>query len=207
VAGAHQGLREGAGVRFPQRDGHPPVENVDGERIRGHSRALQVSLRCHLPKRQPPLRQGKHPTAVNGGNHSRGSKSSFPQHLQGLEKGLEVFLPVVRGPVAPGIGHGGDHSLRKWWKHLAVIPEVEPPALPPFVRGREDGGDVQRRPRLPQLENATAGPHCRADPSLSRRRSKKLRGEEMSPQYQWGRSPSILRTTLRRWRPAKWSWD
>jgi hypothetical protein len=128
---------------------------------------------------------------VNGGNHPRGGESSFPQHLQSLEKGLEVFLSVVRGPVAPSMSGGGDHSLGKRREHLAVIPEVEPPALPPFIRGHEDGGDVQRRPRLPQLEDTTAGPHCRADPSLPRRRSKKLRGKEMSPQVLVGGDPQV----------------
>jgi hypothetical protein len=106
---------------------------------------------------------------VNGGYHSRGGESSFPQRIQGLEKGLEVLLSVVRGPVAPSIGDGGDHSLGKRREHLAVIPEVEPPALPPLIRGRKDGGNVQRCPRLPQLEDATAGPHCRVDPPLPRR--------------------------------------
>jgi hypothetical protein len=33
TVGAHQGLGEGAGVRFSQRGGHPPVENVDGKGI------------------------------------------------------------------------------------------------------------------------------------------------------------------------------
>jgi hypothetical protein len=191
LVGAHQGLGEGASVRFSQRDGHPPVENVDGKRVRGHPRALQVSLRRHLPKRQPPLRQGKHPPAVDGGNHSRGGESPFPQRLQGLEKGLEVLLSVVRGPVAPSISGDGDHSLGKRREHLAVVPEVEPPALPPFIRGRKDGGNVQRRPRLPQLEDAAAGPHCHTDLSLPRRRSKKLRGKEMSPQVPMGGDPQV----------------
>jgi hypothetical protein len=78
------------------------MEIVEGKRIRGHPRALQVSLQRHLPKRQPSLRQG---------NHSRGGESPFPQRLQGLEKGLEVLLSFVRGPVAPSIGGDGDHSL------------------------------------------------------------------------------------------------
>jgi hypothetical protein len=169
AVGTHQGLRKGTGVRFTQHDGHPPVEDVDGKGIRGHSRALQVSLWRHLPKRQPPLRQGKHPPTMNGGNRSRSGEPSFPQHLQGLEKGLEVLLSVVRGPVAPSIGGDGHHSLRKRRELPVVISEIEPPALPPFVRGRKDGGNILRRPRLPQLEDAATGPHCRADPSLPRR--------------------------------------
>jgi hypothetical protein len=108
---AHQRLGEGAGVRFPQRDGHPPVEDVEGKGIRGHPRALQVNLRCHLPKRQPSLRQGKHPPTVDGGNHSRGGESPLPQRLQGLEKGFEVLLSFVRGPLAPSIGGDSDYSL------------------------------------------------------------------------------------------------
>jgi hypothetical protein len=165
------------------------MEDVEGKRIRGHPRALQVSLRCHLPKRQPTLRQGKHPPAVDGGNHSRGGETPFPQRLQGLEKGLEVLLPFVRGPVAPSISGNGDYSLGEWREQLAVIPEVEPPVLPPFVRGRKDGGNIQRRPRLPQLEDAAAGPHCRADLSLPRRRSEKLREKEMGPQVLVGGDP------------------
>jgi hypothetical protein len=50
---------------------------------------------------------------MNGGNHPRSGEPSFPQRLQGLKKGLEIFLPVMRGPVAPSIGGNGDHSLRK----------------------------------------------------------------------------------------------
>jgi hypothetical protein len=165
------------------------MEDVEGKRVRGHPRALQVSLRCHLPKRQPTLRQGKHPPAVDGGNHSRGGESPFPQHLQGLEKGFEVFLSFVRGPVAPSIGGDGDYSLGKRREQLAVIPEVEPPALPPFVRRRKDGRDVQQRPQLPQLKDAAAGPHCRMDLSLPRRRSEKLREKEMSPQVPVGEIP------------------
>jgi hypothetical protein len=126
---------------------------------------------------------------VDGGNHSRDGESPFPQCLQGLEKGFEVLLSFVRGPVAPSIGGDGDHSLGKRREQLAVIPEVEPPALPPFIRGRKDGGNVQRRPRLPQLEDAAAGPHCRADLSLPRWRSKKLCGKEMSPQVPVGAIP------------------
>jgi hypothetical protein len=89
------------------------MENVDGKGIRGHPRALQVNLWRHLPKWQPPLRQGKHPPAMNGGNHSRSGEPSFSQRLQGLEKGLEILLSVVQGPVALSIGGDGDHSLRK----------------------------------------------------------------------------------------------
>jgi hypothetical protein len=48
---AHQKLGEGVGVWLPQRDGHPPLEGVEGKRISGHLRALPVSLRDHLPKR------------------------------------------------------------------------------------------------------------------------------------------------------------
>jgi hypothetical protein len=165
------------------------VEDVEGKRIRGHPRALQVSLWCHLPKRQPSLRQGKHPPAVDGGNHSRSGESPLPQCLQGREKGFEVLLSFVRGPVAPRIGGGGDYSLGEQREQLAVIPEVEPRALPPLVRGREDGGNIQRRPRLPQQEGAAAGPHRCADLPLPRRRGKKLRKKEMGPQIPMGAIP------------------
>jgi hypothetical protein len=87
---------------------------------------------------------------VDGGNHSRSGESPLPQCLQGLEKGFEVLLSFVRGPVAPSVGGGGDYSLGERRKQLAVIPEVEPPALPPLVRGREDGRNILRRLRLPQ---------------------------------------------------------
>jgi hypothetical protein len=50
---------------------------------------------------------------MNGGNHSRSGEPSFSQRLQGLEKGLEILLSVVQGPVALSIGGDGDHSLRK----------------------------------------------------------------------------------------------
>jgi hypothetical protein len=78
VIGTHQEQGEGAGVRLPQSDGYPPVEVVDGKGIRGHPQTLQVDPRCHLPKRQPPLRQREHPPAMNGGNHPRGGEPSFP---------------------------------------------------------------------------------------------------------------------------------
>ena len=126
---------------------------------------------------------------MDGGNHSRSGESPLPQRLQGLEKEFEVFLSFVRGPVAPSVGGSGDYSLGERREQLAVVPEVEPPALPPLVRGRKDGRNVLQRPRLPQLEDAAAGPHCRTDPSLPRRRSKKLRGKEMSPQVPVGAIP------------------
>jgi hypothetical protein len=165
------------------------VEDVEGKGIRGHPRALQVSFRCHLPKQQPSLRQGKHSPAVDGGNHSRSGESPLPQRLQGLEKGFEVLLSFVRGPVALSIGGGGDYSLGERREQVTVIPEVEPPALPPLVRGREDGGNIQRRPRLPQQEGAAVGPHCCADLPLPRRRSKKLHEKEMGPQIPMGAIP------------------
>jgi hypothetical protein len=79
--GAHQKLGEGVGVRLPQRNGHPPLEGVEGKRISGHPRPLPVGLRGHLPKRQPSLRQGKHPLTVDGSNHSRSGESPLPQLL------------------------------------------------------------------------------------------------------------------------------
>jgi hypothetical protein len=39
--GAHRKLGEGVGVLLPQRNGHPPLEGVEGKRIRGHPRASQ----------------------------------------------------------------------------------------------------------------------------------------------------------------------
>jgi hypothetical protein len=86
---------------------------------------------------------------MNGGNHPRGGEPSFSQLLQGLQKGLEILLSLARGPVAPVIGGGGHHSLRKRREPPVVISEIKPPALPPFVRRREDGRDVLQRPRLP----------------------------------------------------------
>jgi hypothetical protein len=167
--GAHRKLGEGVGVLLPQRSGHPPLEGVEGKRIRGHPRALPVDLRGHLPKRQPPLRQGKDPPKVDGGNHSRSGESPLPQRLQGLEKWLEVLLSFVRGPVAPGVGGSGDNPLGERREQLTVVPEVEPLALPPLVRGREDGRNIQQRPRLPQQDGAAAGPHRCADLPLPRR--------------------------------------
>jgi hypothetical protein len=78
LVGAHSKLGVGVGVRLPHRSRHPPLKGVERKRIRGHSRALPVGLRGHLPKRQPPLRQGKHPPAVDGGNHSRSGESPLP---------------------------------------------------------------------------------------------------------------------------------
>jgi hypothetical protein len=181
LVGAHQKLGEGVGVRLPQRSGHPPLEGVEGKRIRGHPRALPVSLRGHLPKRQPSLRQGKHPPTMDGGNHSRSGESPLPQRLQGLKKGSEVLLSFVRGPVAPGVGGGGDYSLGERREQLDVVLEVEPPALPPLVRGRKDGRNILRHPRLPQQEGAAAGPHRCVDLPLPRRRGKQLREKEMGP--------------------------
>jgi hypothetical protein len=88
--GASKAGRRRWGPASPTRR-HPPVEGVEGKRIRGHPRALQVSLRCHLPKRQPSLHQGKHPPTVDGSNHSRSGESPLPQRLQGLEKGSRFF--------------------------------------------------------------------------------------------------------------------
>jgi hypothetical protein len=98
--GAHQKLGEGVGVRLPQRNGHPPLEGVEGKRIRGHLRALPVSLRGHLPKRQPSLRQGKHPPTVDGGNHSRSGESppsATPPRPREVARGSSVFRAGSRG--------------------------------------------------------------------------------------------------------------
>jgi hypothetical protein len=191
LVGAHSKLGVGVGVRLPHRSRHPPLKGVERKRIGGHSRALPVGLRGHLPKRQPPLRQGKHPPTVDGGNHSRSGESPLPQRLQGLEEGFEILLSLVRGPVTPGVGGGGDYSLGERWEQLAVVPEVEPPALPPLVRGRKDGRNVLRCPRLPQQESAAAGPHCCTDPPLPRRQGERLGEEEMGPQIPMGSDPQI----------------
>jgi hypothetical protein len=37
LVGAHLKLGEGVGVRLPHRSRHPPLEGVEGKRIRGHS--------------------------------------------------------------------------------------------------------------------------------------------------------------------------
>jgi hypothetical protein len=126
---------------------------------------------------------------MNGSNHPRGGEPFFSQLLPGLQKGLEILLSVVRGPVAPVLSGGGHHSLRKRWEPPVVISEIKPPALPPFVRRREDGRDVLQRPRLPQLEDAATGLHRHANPSFPSRRGKKLCGEKMGPQVPVGAIP------------------
>jgi hypothetical protein len=169
------------------------MEVIGGKGDRGHLQTLQVDPRRHLPKRQPPLRQGEHPSVINGGNHPRSGEPSFSQLLQGLQKGLEILLFLARGPVAPVIVGGGQHSLRKRREPPVVVPEIKPPALPPLVRRREDSGDVLLRPRLPQLEDAATSPHRHAISSCPRRRGKKLRGEEMGPQVPVGAVGVVLR--------------
>jgi hypothetical protein len=37
LVGAHPKLGEGVGVQLPHRGRHPPLEGVEGKRIRGHS--------------------------------------------------------------------------------------------------------------------------------------------------------------------------
>jgi hypothetical protein len=142
LVGAHPKLGVCVGVRLPHCSQHPPLEDVEGKGIRGHSRALPVSLWGHLPERQPPLRQRKHPPTVDSGDHPRSSKSPLPQLLQGLKKGFEILLSLVGSPVAPGVGGSSNYSLRERWEQLTVIPKVEPPALPPLVRGRKNGRNV-----------------------------------------------------------------
>ena len=77
----------------------PAIGGCRREEDQGTFASPPVSLQGHLPKRQPPLCQGKHPPTMYGGNHSRS-----------------------------GVGGGGDYSLGERWEQLAVIPEVEPPA-------------------------------------------------------------------------------
>jgi hypothetical protein len=36
LVGAHLKMGEGVGVRFPHRSRHPPLQGVEGKRIRGH---------------------------------------------------------------------------------------------------------------------------------------------------------------------------
>jgi hypothetical protein len=126
-SGRIKGWEKELGSGFPNAMATHPWRTSKGRGSEDIREPPQVSLRCHLPKRQPSLRQGKHPPAVDGGNHSRGGESPLPQRLQGLEKGFEVLLSFVRGPVAPSIGGDGDYSLGERREQLAVIPEVEPP--------------------------------------------------------------------------------
>jgi hypothetical protein len=126
---------------------------------------------------------------MDGGNHPRGGEPSLSQLLQGLQKGLEILLPLARGPIAPIAAGGGHHSLRKQREPPIVILEVKPPALPPLVRRHKDGRDVLLRTCLPQLEDAATGLHRHVDPLLPRHRGERLREEEMSPQIPVGVNP------------------
>jgi hypothetical protein len=126
---------------------------------------------------------------MDGGDHPRGGKPSVSQLLQGLQKGLEILVFLVRDPIAPVAAGGSHHSLRKRREPPIVIPEVKPPALPPLVRRHKDGGDVLLRACLPQLEDAATSPHRHADPLFPRRQGKGLRGEEMGPQIPVGVNP------------------
>jgi hypothetical protein len=189
VLGMYQGLGKGIGIQPPYCASYPPVEVIGGEGDRGHLRTLQVDPRHHLRKSQPPLRQGKHPPAMDDSDHPRGGKPSVSQLLQGLQKGLEILLFLTRGPIAPVVAGGSHHSLRKRREPPIVVPEVKPPVLPPLVRRHKDGGDVLLRARLPQLEDPATGPHRHADSLSPRRRGERLRGEEMGPQIPVGVNP------------------
>jgi hypothetical protein len=79
--GAHWGLGKSTGVQLSYRGGYPPMEVIGGEGDRGHMQTLQVDPRRHLRKQQPPLHQGEHPPAMDGGNHPRGGEPSFSQLL------------------------------------------------------------------------------------------------------------------------------
>ena len=131
--GAHRGLGKSTSVQLSYRGGYPPMEVIGGEGDRGHLRTLQVSPRHHLQKQQPLLCQGKHPPAMDGGDHPRGGKPSVSQLLQGLQKGLEILLSVAWGPIAPVAAGGGHHSLRKRWEPPIIVPKVKPSARPPLV--------------------------------------------------------------------------
>jgi hypothetical protein len=126
---------------------------------------------------------------MDGGDHPCGGKPSISQLLQGLHKGLEILLSVVRGPIAPVAAGGGHHSLRKRREPPIVIPKVKPPALPPLVRRHKDGGDVLLSTRLPQLEDAATDLHRHANSPFPRRQGKRLHGEEMGPQIPVGVNP------------------
>jgi hypothetical protein len=109
----HRWLGKGVGVQPPYRASYPPVEVIGEEGDRGHLRTLQVDPRHHLRKQQPPLRQGKHPPVMDGGDHPRSGKPSVSQLLQGLQKGLEILLFLARGAIALVAAGGSHHSLRK----------------------------------------------------------------------------------------------
>jgi hypothetical protein len=126
---------------------------------------------------------------MDGGNHPRGGEPSISQLLQGLQKGLKILLSLARGPIAPVGAGSGHHSLRKQREPPIVIPEVKPPALPPLFRRHKDGRDVLLRTCLPQLEDASTGPHRHANSPLPHRQGERLRGEKMGPQIPVGINP------------------
>jgi hypothetical protein len=70
-----------------------------------------------------------------------------------------------------------------------VVPEINPPVLPPLVRRHKGGRDVLMCPPRPQLEGAAASPHRHTDPLHVRRRGEELRREEMGPQVPVGVNP------------------
>jgi hypothetical protein len=72
--------------------------------------------------------------------------------------------------------------LRKRRKHHAVVPEIEPPVLPPLVRRHKGGRDVLLCAPQPQLEGAATDPHHHTELLRIRRRGEELYGEEMGPQ-------------------------
>jgi hypothetical protein len=197
MLGTHQGLGKGIGIQPPYRARYPPVEVIGGEGGRGHLRTLQVDPRHHLRKRQPPLCQGKHPPAMDGGNHPRGGKPSISQLLQSFQTGLEFLLFLVRGPIAPVAAGGSHHSLRKRREPPIVIPEVKPQGW--------RGCTVARAPASTRGCSHRPTPPCGPSfPPSSRQKAPRRRDRSTDPSG--GQSPKSLHKPPRRWPLARWSW-
>ena len=120
----------------------------------------------HVPHGQHQLRQREDAPLVESDRHRGRSNALLPQLCEGFEEGVQLLLLRRRSTPHPFFEALSHHLPRVLWKEAVVVPEVEPPVLPPLVRRRHDALDVQTGARLLKLKRAAASPQGPLLPAL-----------------------------------------
>jgi hypothetical protein len=99
----------------------------------------------HLDEAESVVGQRQHPSPVEGRDNSGRGETVIPEFPRCLQQRLEVGLELSRQHPPPFLLRSEDDAVRKHRQPPVVVAEVEPSALPPFIRRGKGGRDVPRR--------------------------------------------------------------
>ena len=148
---------------------HPGGDVRCRYRLGQHLRPSPGDIPSHLKHERSPLRQRKQTPLVEGYRHRGRGDLGTPQLLEPREKRAEPLLLLGRSAPHPLLGGLRHHLPGVLRQQAAVVPEVEPPALPPPVRRRHRAPNILAGPLLMKLECTTTNPQGKFLPPHSGR--------------------------------------